>query len=298
MVRWLAHLAVKHYADATLVDRRTALSQLILWCAERGIEQPRDVTKPILERYQRHLFYRRKADGAPLSASTQAQRLIPIRGFFRWLAKENFILSNPASELELPRRARRLPAAVLRAEEVEQVLAVPDVADPIGLRDRAIMELLYATAIRRTELTRLGVWDVDWARSTLMIQLGKGSKDRVVPLGERAKAWLEAYRDQVPPQLVAGRDHGVLSRDGRALMPTRLSERGAGLRRGGRDRQARLLPPAAPHRRDPDAGGRRRHPLHPGPVRLRKPGDDRDLHPGQHRQADRDPCRHPIPAPA
>jgi integrase/recombinase XerD len=59
-------------------------------------------------------------------------------------------------------------------------------------RDRAIMEVLCATAIRRTELTRLGVWDVDWARSTLMVQLGKGGKDRVVSLGERAKAWLEA----------------------------------------------------------------------------------------------------------
>ena len=227
MVRWLAHLAVKHYADATLVDRRTALSQLILWCAERGIEQPRDVTKPILERYQRHLFYYRKADGAPLSPRTQAQRLIPIRGFFRWLARENFILSNPASDLELPRAQRRLPGAALTADEAEEVLAVPDVGDPIGLRGRVILEVLYATAIRRTELTRLGVWDVDWARASLMIQLGKGGKDRVVPLGERAKAWLEAYRDQVRPQLVTGRDPGVLflSRDGRALKPTRLSER-------------------------------------------------------------------------
>lgn len=227
MVRWLAHLQVKHYADATLVDRRTAISQLILWCAERGIEQPRDVTKPILERYQRHLFYYRKADGQPLSPRTQAQRLVPVRSFFRWLARENFILSNPASELELPRAQRRLPAAVLTAEEAEAVLAVPDVGDPFGLRDRAILEVLYATAMRRTELTRLGVWDVDWARATVMIQLGKGGKDRIVPLGERAKAWLEAYRDQVRPQLVAGRDPGVLflSRDGRALKPTRLSER-------------------------------------------------------------------------
>lgn len=227
MVRWLAHLAVRNYAETTLVNRRTALSQLILWCAERGIEQPRDVTKPILERYQRHLFYYRKADGSPLSPRTQAHRLIPIRGFFRWLARENFILSNPASDLELPRAQRRLPGAVLTAEEAEAVLAVPDAGDPIGLRDRAILEVLYATAIRRTELTRLGVWDVDWARSTLMVRLGKGGKDRVVPLGERARTWLEAYRDQVRPQLVAGRDPGVLflSRDGRALTPTRLSER-------------------------------------------------------------------------
>ena len=155
MVRWLAHLQVKHYADATLVDRRTALSQLILWCAERGIEQPRDVTKPILERYQRHLFYYRKADGQPLSPRTQAQRLVPVRSFFRWLARENHILSNPASELELPRAQRRLPAAVLTAEEAEAVLAVPDVGDLFGLRDRAILEVLYARAMRRSELTRL-----------------------------------------------------------------------------------------------------------------------------------------------
>jgi integrase/recombinase XerD len=227
MVRWLAHLQVKHYADATLVDRRTAISQLILWCAERGIEQPRDVTKPILERYQRHLFYYRKTDGAPLTPRTQAQRLVPVRGFFRWLARENHILSNPASDLELPRAQRRLPAAVLTAEEAEAVLAVPDVAKLVGLRDRAILEVLYATAIRRMELIRLDVWDVDWARSVVMVRLGKGARDRVVPLGERAKAWLEAYRDQARPQFVAGRDPGALflSRDGRPLEAKRLSER-------------------------------------------------------------------------
>ena len=227
MERWLSHLAVKNYAEATIVDRRTALATFILWCATRGIGEPRDVTKPILERYQRHLFYHRKADGAPLTFRTQAQRLVPIRAFFKWLARENLILANPAADLELPRGEKRLPAATLTAEEADAVLAVPDVGETLGLRDRAILETLYATAIRRMELIRLKVWDVDWARAALMIRLGKGAKDRIVPLGPRAKAWLEAYRDEARPQLVVGRDEGVLflSRDGRPLEAKRLSEK-------------------------------------------------------------------------
>lgn len=227
MVRWLTHLAVKNYADATLVDRRIALSTFILWCAERGIEQPRDVTKPMLERYQRHLFYHRKTNGAPLTFRTQAQRLVPIRAFFKWLSRENLILANPAADLELPRGEKRLPAATLTAEEADAVLAMPDVGDTLGLRDRAMMETLYATAIRRMELIRLKVWDVDWARSSLMIRLGKGAKDRIVPLGARAKVWLEAYRDEARPELVAGRDDGTLflNRDGKPFEAKRLSEK-------------------------------------------------------------------------
>jgi integrase/recombinase XerD len=104
---------------------------------------------------------------------------------------------------------------------------VPDTGTPLGLRDRAMMEILYATAIRRGELIALQLYDVDYGRTTLMIRQGKGNKDRVVPLGERAKSWLAAYRDQVRPGLVAGRDDGTLflSRDGRALEPKRLSEK-------------------------------------------------------------------------
>lgn len=226
MDRFLGHLMVKGYAEATLADRRSSISTFILWCGDRGIEEPRDVTKPILERYQRHLYYWRKPDGSPLTFRTQAQRLVPIRAFFKWLTRENYILSNPASELELPRGEKRLPAAVLTAEEAEAIMAAPDVGEPLGLRDRAILEVLYSTAIRRLELIRLQVFDVDWARSTLLVR-GKGKKDRIVPLGARAQAWLAAYRDQVRPGLIAGRDPGTLflSRDGNPLERNRLSEK-------------------------------------------------------------------------
>ncbi|CCW19346.1 tyrosine recombinase [Sphingobium indicum BiD32] len=227
MERFLSSLAVRNYSPATIVDRRHGLATFILWCAERGIDAPRDVTKPILERYQRHLYYHRKTNGEPLTFRTQGQRLIPIRAWFKWLARENHILSNPASELELPRPEKRLPALVLTADEAEAVMAVPDTAEPLGLRDRAMLELLYATAIRRAELIGLRLFDVDYARSTLIVRQGKGNKDRVVPLGERARAWLVAYRDRVRPGLVAGRDPGTLflSRDGRPLEPKRLSEK-------------------------------------------------------------------------
>jgi integrase/recombinase XerD len=226
VARYMAWLGVRGYSTATIQSRARLLERFVAWCVERGIAEPGEVTKPILERYRRHLFYWRKADGQPLSFRSQAQRLIPIRVFFRWLARENYIPSNPASELELPRVEKRLPAAVLTAEEAERLMGAPDVGDPLGLRDRAMLEVLYSTAIRRVELIGLKVFDVDWSRSALMVRQGKGKKDRVVPLGERAKAWLRTYCEQVRPGLVVGRDEGVLflHRDGSALETRRLTE--------------------------------------------------------------------------
>lgn len=225
--RFLAHLEIKGYSPHTVLNRAQCIRSFALWAHERGLAQPREVTKPILERYQRHLYYHRKTNGEPLSFRTQAARLVPVRAFFKWLARENLILFNPASELELPRPEMRLPKAVLTAEEAEAVLHRPNLGTVTGLRDRAILELLYATAIRRMELIDLKLWDLDYARRSLTIRQGKGGKDRVVPLGERACAWLEKYRDEARPQLIAGRDEAVLflSTHGTPMEAKRLSER-------------------------------------------------------------------------
>jgi integrase/recombinase XerD len=226
LARFLVHLQTRAYSPATVLNREQCVKAFALWAEARGL-RPSDVTRPILERYQRHLYYHRKSDGAPLSFRTQGARLVPVRAFFKWLARENLILFNPASELDLPRPERRLPKAVLSAQEAEAVLHQPDLSTVTGLRDRAILELLYATAIRRTELIDLKLWDVDYARGALSIRHGKGHKDRIVPLGERARAWLEKYRDEARPQLVAGRDEAVLflTTHGTPLEAKRLSER-------------------------------------------------------------------------
>lgn len=228
--RFLAWLLVRNFSPETVRDRRSALTAFIVWCAARGVTHPAEVTRPVIERFQRHLYLHRKPCGAPLSFRTQAQRLIPVKGFFKWLTRQDVILSNPAADIELPRPEQRLPGAVMTVEEAERVLAVPDLTEPFGLRDRAIMEVFYATAIRRMELVRLTLWDIDHARCALIIRQGKGKKDRIVPLGERAAFWIRAYESQIRPGLVAGRDNGILflSRDGNSLEPKRLSETVAG----------------------------------------------------------------------
>lgn len=205
-------MEVKGYAASSVDFRRKALGGFFAWCDERAVGRPEDVTKPMIERWQRSLFLHRKADGQPMSFRRQAALASVVRQHFKWLTRQNVLLSNPASEIELPRVEMRLPQAVLTVDEAERVLAVPDVATTMGLRDRAMLEVLYGTGIRRGELVRLSIWDLDVARRVLRVQQGKGRKDRYVPIGERALAWVERYRREARPLLVSGADDGVLFR--------------------------------------------------------------------------------------
>lgn len=224
--RFNAWQAERNYSGKTVAGRDDVLRYFIAWLDERGVRRPHEVTKPIIERYQSHLFVYRKKDGQPLSARTQHGRITPIRAWFKWLAKQNFILYNPASDLDLPRLDKRLPRHVLTIKEAETVLAVPDLDTSTGLRDRAMMEVFYSTGMRRMELMNLQVFDVDAERGTVMIRQGKGKKDRMVPIGERAIAWVEKYRDDVRPELSTGADEGTLflTHLGEAFTPNRLTQ--------------------------------------------------------------------------
>jgi integrase/recombinase XerD len=195
--RYVEHLLVLGLHAQSERRVRHDLMRLCDWCGERAIERPAEITRPILERYQRHLFYYRKTDGQPLSATSQARELARVKDWFRWLVRGNHLPSNPASELELPRLPRQTLPQVLSPAEVEAILAVPDVETALGLRDRALLEVLYSTGIRRMELVNLSVFDVNFGRGTLFVHQGKGRKDRVVPIGERALAWVRKYLDEV-----------------------------------------------------------------------------------------------------
>src|SRR5207244_1553290 len=131
---WAGALRLRGYAESYVEHSVAALSRFVLFCQERAVTKARDVTKPMIERYQRHLFQLVKEgkedEGELLSLKTQHQRLLAIKLFFRWLAKENHVLSNPASEIDLPRLPPARPPEILTASEVDRVLLAPDVETP------------------------------------------------------------------------------------------------------------------------------------------------------------------------
>lgn len=208
---YLEHMAVTNYAEKTIQNRRAYLRYFFDWLAERGIDDPREVTQIVIERYQRHLFhYRQQREDKPLSTREQHGRLTALRGYFKFLARKHHMLYNPAAEIDMPKLPKKLPRNVLTVSEAEQVLAVPDLAMPLGFRDRVILEVLYSTGIRRAELINLSIYDVDHERGTVFINKGKGNKDRVVPIGDRALRWLDKYLFEIRPKLVVEPDPSVL----------------------------------------------------------------------------------------
>jgi integrase/recombinase XerD len=220
----LEGLQMRNYSEQTVSARRLYLERFCAWCDERSLTRASEITRPILERYRHHLYVRRKSDGAPLSFRSQYLCLHAVRMFFRWLVRDGRIGANPASELEMPKLDWRLPRTTLSAEEAEAVLAQPNLLDPLGLRDRAILEVFYSTAMRRMELVNLLVWDIDARRGTVFIREGKGRRDRVIPIGERALRWVERYRLEVRPLLVwdDAEDHLFLTKRGEPMTPTPL----------------------------------------------------------------------------
>ena len=144
-----------------------------------------------------------------------------------------------------------MPRPVLR-DEAEQVMLVPDIAEPVGLRDRAMLETFYSTGMRRTELMHLKLYDMDRERATVTIRQGKGRKDRMIPIGERALAWVDKYLREARPQLAVEPDDGtVFLTRGEPFSPDHLSALARDYVAAGADRQDRRLPhcSATPWRR-------------------------------------------------
>ena len=199
---YLEQLAVRNFAAHTITNRRLALTAFLRWGQERDLLRPSDVSRPILESYQRWMHRHRKKNGNPLGFTTQRSRLVAIKDYFRWLCRQNVFLHNPASELEMPRNERRLPQGGLTVAEIERVLSLVDVSRPLGLRDRAIIEVFYSTGLRRMEVSRLELGDVNPERGVVLVRQGKGKKDRVTPIGERALEWVNRYLVDGRPELV------------------------------------------------------------------------------------------------
>ena len=219
------YTVVRGLSPYTARIREVALGAFIRWADEHGLRHPAEVTRPILQHYQRHLYLYRTAQGKPLAYTSQITRLLPLVAFFKWLTREGHILSNPAADLDLPKAPRQLPKHLLTIEQVEGVINQCDLRTPEGIRDRAILEVLYSSGVRRSELVRLKLYEVDTARGTLMVRQGKGRKDRFIPLGARACAWVARYLAEVRAQLLGGDTDVLFLTDyGEPFEKGRLSE--------------------------------------------------------------------------
>lgn len=169
------------------------VSEFIEWVHERGLELT-EVRSQDLEAYQNALLAFRRKDGKPYSIGNQHNRLSAIKSLFRFLYQRGYVLSDPSTRLEYHLKEVRLPRTILTETEMRKLLdATAKDHSPRGLRDRAILELLYATGLRATELANLTPWDVNVEDKTLRIAQGKGRKDRNVPLTSAACDAVEDY---------------------------------------------------------------------------------------------------------
>jgi integrase/recombinase XerD len=158
---------------------------------------PQGATAEDLGRYIESLY------GAGLSARTIARHMTTLRNFYSFLTREGEIQSDPSEFLTPPRQWSTLPK-YLNRQEIDQLLEAPDASKPTGLRDRAMLELLYATGLRVTELCRLELSNVERDSGVLRVT-GKGNKQRLVPFGQAAGEAVEQYRNQARPGLLKGR---------------------------------------------------------------------------------------------
>ena len=193
--KYSSHIKRKGYSDQTLASYERQLRQFGRFVDEfyTRIAEITEVKRDVITDYQDYLSEQTTAVGKPLSRKTIQLKLIALRSFFSFLSAEDYIVANPAKAIVLPKAEQRLPKTILTEKEVQQILESCDAGRPIDIRNRAILEVLYACGIRTTELCMLKVSDVDMKYQTLLIERGKGNVSRLAPLGQYATEYIKDY---------------------------------------------------------------------------------------------------------
>jgi integrase/recombinase XerD len=233
---FLSYLRVeKGLSDNTIQSYRRDMLKFVEFLDKKNIDTAKIRRTDVVE-FMASLYKRR------LDSRSVARHLVTIRHFFRFALLEGFVKEDPAATIESPKFRQRLPY-FLSLDEVERLLAQPDASSAVGLRDKAIIELMYSTGIRVSELTGIRVGDLQMEAGCLRC-IGKGNKERLVPVGKRALAVVEAYLKKSRPELL---------KDG-ASSQLFLNQRGRPMDRvtiwkimGRYGRKAQLRKPLKPH---------------------------------------------------
>lgn len=221
--KYLQTMANKNMSAQTIKKREQHLKRFLSWCDQRSIQEHGQVTHALIERYHKDLYRQRYKD-KPLNPAYIGRHLISIRCFFAWLSNSGIMLRNPTQKIKLPKRMKTIPHQILSQEEIEKIFAQVDTADLLGVRDRAILELLWATGIRKQELCCLSLEDVNLEQKTVRISQVTG--ERIIPITSNAQKWLQTYISQARPKLLRQESLKFLfiGRYGSHLSPVTLAE--------------------------------------------------------------------------
>jgi integrase/recombinase XerD len=202
----------KGLSQNSLDSYRTDLSLFAQWLQAQG-KNLLGVDSSALQRYLAHRLDKK------LSSRSSARFLSCVRGFYRHQLREGVLQENPMALIESPKLPRSLPKS-LTETDVEALLGAPDLEDPIGLRDRTMLEVLYACGLRVTELVTLTMPQINLRQNVIRV-MGKGSKERLIPMGEEASSWLEKYFREARPFLLNNLPNEVVFPSTRAQLMTR-----------------------------------------------------------------------------
>lgn len=200
---YLQNAKLRNLGDLTIRQLDQGLRIFLAYATAQGAREAGQVDGPLFERYKAYLMGFRTRRGEPLSVGTVRDRLFIVQRWFLFLRKRGLIAYDPLAEVAVPRRAKRLPRGILRPDEIERLMAIPNLKSLVGYRDRTMMELLYASGARAAEASAIKLGDVNLEAKTIRV-LGKGGKQRLVPLTSQCCRFLERYMAEIRPELVLG----------------------------------------------------------------------------------------------
>ena len=214
-------------SPTTVIGKDHYIKRFIIWCMLNDVEEVSQITQHVVDDYQVYAYRNYQGrHGGQIQMDSLRNIMTAIKRFVWRLYCSDFIKHNPLDKMELPKKPKRLPKTVLDQDEVLQVFELPLMFGLPGYRDRAILELLYASAIRRRELIELRLKSIDLKNNVLMVKQGKGQKDRRVPLSPRACQWLLFYLQDVRPRLsnIQLLDYLFVNNKGKAFTPHTASD--------------------------------------------------------------------------
>lgn len=198
-------------ANDTIRTNKYGLRKFCIWCFDRNIHLINDINTSLMDDYMEYLnSYRKPKDNQPYCAATKYALLLVIQTFITKMHNRELLCTNKLQYMDLPKVGRPLPKAIFSEAEVEKILEQPLLFGLKGMRDRVILETFFATGIRRAELRQLDVGDIDLEQQLVRVIKGKGGREYILPISDRACEWIVFYLAKLRPKLSKGSFSSVL----------------------------------------------------------------------------------------